>query len=333
MENQMEQRDSAVGNGLKGRLTLVDGVFDPLHNGHIAYFKAAYDLGYPVICNISPNRKRMPLLTMHERASIIGNTRWVSDVTFRGTEAALSEMDIRYYAKGSDWIGKLPQTQLDTCKERGIEIVYTITTRNSSSEIIRNWMGTVDGFEAAINEQKEPEPWTNTYTLKERRKIEGRHPQLIKEVFDPSYVLDMGCGPGILVMLLREIGVFVVGVDNQFEGPWIDKGDICTHQVAGSYDLVICREVLEHLPVLKVQKAVESLCRLTTKFVYVTTRFSNDGFFRVGTELDVDPTHISCLDKDMLRLMFVLQGMRRRADLEERMDWMNKGRVLVYEKA
>ena len=38
------------------------------------------------------------------------------------------------------------------------------------------------------------------------------------------------------------------------------------------------------------------------------------------------------MNMDMLRLMFVLQGFRRRSDLETRMDWMNKGRVLVYEK-
>jgi hypothetical protein len=30
--------------------------------------------------------------------------------------------------------------------------------------------------------------------------------------------------------------------------------------------------------------------------------------------------------------MFVLEGFRRREDLENRIDWMGKGRVLVYEK-
>jgi hypothetical protein len=34
----------------------------------------------------------------------------------------------------------------------------------------------------------------------------------------------------------------------------------------------------------------------------------------------------------MLRLMFVLEGCRSRPDLEARMDWGNKGRVLVLEK-
>jgi hypothetical protein len=38
------------------------------------------------------------------------------------------------------------------------------------------------------------------------------------------------------------------------------------------------------------------------------------------------------MNMEMTRLLFVLQGMRRREDLERKMDWMNKGRVLVYEK-
>ena len=38
------------------------------------------------------------------------------------------------------------------------------------------------------------------------------------------------------------------------------------------------------------------------------------------------------LNKDLLRLFFVLEGFRQRKDLEDRIDWMGKGRVLVYEK-
>ena len=55
--------------------------------------------------------------------------------------------------------------------------------------------------------------------------------------------------------------------------------------------------------------------------------------FDVTTEPQVDPTHITLQTIEMLRLMFVLQGLRRRPDLEAVMDWLNKGRVLVYEKA
>ena len=88
------------------------------------------------------------------------------------------------------------------------------------------------------------------------------------------------------------------------------------------------------MPVLQVQKAVENLCRISSRYIYVTTRFhpKPTSLFDVTTEFEADPTHITCMNMDMLRLMFVLQGFRRRSDLEARMDWMNKGRVLVYEK-
>ncbi len=53
----------------------------------------------------------------------------------------------------------------------------------------------------------------NVYTVETRRTIEGRHPQVVKEVFNPERVLDMGCGPGILVYLLDEVGVTADGID------------------------------------------------------------------------------------------------------------------------
>ena len=70
-----------------------------------------------------------------------------------------------------------------------------------------------------------------------------------------------------------------------------------------AYDLVICREVFEHLTVLQIQKAVENLCRISSKYVYVTTRFHPEpkSLFDVTTEFNVDPTHITCMNKDMLR--------------------------------
>jgi hypothetical protein len=68
--------------------------------------------------------------------------------------------------------------------------------------------------------------------------------------------------------------------------------------------------------------------------VYVTTRYSKNvqDLLSIETEPEVDPTHISLLNKDLLRCLFVLQGFRSRPDLEARMDWKNYGRVLVHEK-
>ena len=92
--------------------------------------------------------------------------------------------------------------------------------------------------------------------------------------------------------------------------------------------------MLEHLTVLQVKQTVANMVRMTSKFVYVTTRFhpSPANLLDFTTQFDVDPSHITLLNKDMLRLMFVLEGCRSRPDLEGRMDWGGKGRVLVLEK-
>ena len=84
-----------------------------------------------------------------------------------------------------------------------------------------------------------------------------------------------------------------------------------------------------------VRRTVEQLCRASSRFVYVTTRFHPEpsGLLDFTTDFETDPTHITLLAKDFLRCLFVLEGFRRRADLEERMDWGGKGRVLVYERA
>jgi hypothetical protein len=73
---------------------------------------------------------------------------------------------------------------------------------------------------------------------------------------------------------------------------------------------------------------------MTNRFIYVTTRFHPNPatLLDFNQKDDLDPSHITLLNKDMLRLMFVLEGCRSRPDLEERMDWGNKGRVLVLEK-
>ena len=185
----------------------------------------------------------------------------------------------------------------------------------------------------------------NNYNLETRRQIEAKNPILIRDVFQPKKVLDLGCGPGALMHLLWELGVDVDGIDfaessRQLATPQVrDRITVAyvgdpTIKPANSCDLVICREVLEHLTVLQVKQTVANMARMTSKFIYVTTRFhpSPANLLDFTTQFDVDPTHITLLNKDMLRLMFVLEGCRSRSDLEARMDWGNKGRVLVLEK-
>lgn len=217
---------------------------------------------------------------------------------------------------------------------------------------------TISEFEAAIfaqtptaSEHYDAEYFTgdwraegNNYSLETRREIEARNPALIKNVFEPRRVLDLGCGPGALMHLLWELGVDVEGIDfaessRRLATPEV-RGRIAIGNTydsikpADTYDLVICREVFEHLTVFQVKKTVENMVRMTSRFVYVTTRFHPGPASLVDftTQFDVDPTHITLLNKDFLRLLFVLEGCRSRLDLETRMDWLGKGRVLVMEK-
>mgnify|MGYP000035034251 FL=1 len=184
----------------------------------------------------------------------------------------------------------------------------------------------------------------SSYHIDERRKIEGKNPLLIKKVFKPKKVLDMGCGPGALLYLLDEIGVNCYGIDPSVHVKKIAPKKIWKKIKLGStsknnekdksYDLVICREVFEHLTILEIKKAVSELCRISSKFIYLTTRFHQKpiSIFDTTTEFEVDPTHITCLNKNLLRMMFILEGYKSRPDLEKKMDWLNKKRVLVYEK-
>ena len=93
--------------------------------------------------------------------------------------------------------------------------------------------------------------------------------------------------------------------------------------------------MIEHLTVLQVRRTVAEICRASSRFAYVTTRFHPDPHAaRLHDRTSSRTRRTSrCSTKDLLRTLFVLEGFRRRADLEERMDWGNKGRVLVYERA
>ena len=355
-----------------GRVAMVDGAFDPLHHGHIAYFRQARELGAPLLCNIAPDQyvaaKHAPLLEASRRAVVIDALADIdyTHVSQTDTETVLRELRPTHYIKGKDWEGRLPQEQQRICAEQGTAIVLLDTVLDSSTALLRRYrpprpdgQGEVSAFEQLVVTQRPVaashydadyfvSDWregNNDYTIAARRKIEGRHPQLVKDVFQPDRVLDVGCGPGALLFLLQEQGILADGVDFSASclelappevrdririGTTADPGLFAD----GTYDLVVCREVFEHLTVLQVRETVRNLCRISSRYVYVTTRFHPDpaGLLDVTTQFDVDPSHITLLNKDFLRVLFVLEGFRRRADLESKIDWMGKDRALVYEK-
>jgi glycerol-3-phosphate cytidylyltransferase-like family protein/SAM-dependent methyltransferase len=362
----------------RGEVAMVDGGFDPLHAGHVEYFAEAARLGVPVLCNLSSDewvsRKHPVLLHQEQRAQLIDAMRYIAytHVSSGTTADVLRELRPRYYVKGSDWRDRLPEEEVAVCEEYGTEIVYLDTVRDSSTAImnryvtergshelpVRDFETEVQAFEDAVVAQ-EPVSAThyddeyfvsdwreggNKYDLETRREIEGRNPALIKEVFQPRRVLDMGCGPGVLMYLLAELGVDADGIDFSPEIKALAPPEVREQIIVGevtephvpddSYDLVICREVMEHLTVVQIRQTVATICRASSRFVYLTTRFhpEPDSLLSFTTQFDVDPSHITLLNKEFLRCLFVLEGFKRRPDLEERMDWGDKRRVLVYEK-
>jgi cytidyltransferase-like protein len=128
---------------LRGQVAMVDGAFDPLHRGHIEYFRAATTLQLPLLCNVASDRyvrtKHPPLLPDDQRAAIVDAIRYISytHVNQVDTEAVLRELRPRFYVKGKDWEGRLPAAQVDICREHGIDIVYLDTVTDSSSRLLR----------------------------------------------------------------------------------------------------------------------------------------------------------------------------------------------------
>ena len=128
------------------QVAMVDGAFDPLHRGHIEYFKAATGLGLPVLCNVASDRyvstKHRPLLPEEQRAAIIDAIRFIDYVHIYqiDTETVLRQLRPRYYVKGSDWRARgLPPEQSVICREHGIDIVYLDTVLDSSSRLLKEY--------------------------------------------------------------------------------------------------------------------------------------------------------------------------------------------------
>ena len=128
------------------KVAMVDGAFDPLHRGHIEYFRAAASaVDVPLLCNVASDRyvrtKHPPLLPEDQRAAVVDAIRFIAytHINRFDTETILLDLRPKYYVKGKDWEGRLPPEQVTICRECDIEVVYLDTVLDSSSRLLRQY--------------------------------------------------------------------------------------------------------------------------------------------------------------------------------------------------
>lgn len=132
-----------------GQVAMVDGAFDPLHAGHIEYFRtAAATVRMPLLCNVASDRYirtkgRPPLLVEDTRAIVVDALRDIryTHVNQHDTETILEQLRPSHYVKGADWKARgLPPRQVEICGRLGIQIVYLDTMRDASSRILERFL-------------------------------------------------------------------------------------------------------------------------------------------------------------------------------------------------
>jgi len=137
-------------------VVLVTGGFDPLHSGHIAYFKAAKKLGDKLVVGVNSDawltrKKGRPFMPGGERISIIQNLSMVEhcvlfDDDDNTSKEAIKNIRFMYpdahiiFANGGDRTSNnIPETDTDV---KNISFMFGVggeDKKNSSSWILKEW--------------------------------------------------------------------------------------------------------------------------------------------------------------------------------------------------
>lgn len=136
------------------KIVLVTGGFDPLHSGHIEYFKAAKQLGDKLVVGLNSDdwlarKKGQPFMPWHERATIAASINYVDRVinfddsdgtaidAIRKTKEIFPNHEIIFANGGDRTKNNVPEMIFDD-----IEFVFGVggeNKLNSSSWILREW--------------------------------------------------------------------------------------------------------------------------------------------------------------------------------------------------
>jgi cyclopropane fatty-acyl-phospholipid synthase-like methyltransferase len=129
----------------------------------------------------------------------------------------------------------------------------------------------------------------------------------------PDTALDAGCALGILVESLRTRGVAAEGVDvSEYAIAQIPEptAEHCwqaslAEPLERRYDLIITIEVLEHIPEVELQQAIDNLCAATDRILFSSTPYHYE-----------DPTHINIKQPEQWSIEFARRGFVRDVDYD-----------------
>lgn len=136
------------------KVVLVTGGFDPIHSGHIAYFREAAKLGDELIIGLNSDawltrKKGKPFMSWAERSAIIHELWMVTDVVafddsdgssidaIRRVKAEWPEHEIVFANGGDRTANNIPEMVFDD-----VEFVFGVggeDKKNSSSWILEDW--------------------------------------------------------------------------------------------------------------------------------------------------------------------------------------------------